>query len=583
MSRATRFASLVAAIAVAALACGGVEETSRRGRRGARNDEAPAAPAPAAPAPRRAGPEGTVTVNADGSFSPATMRVKPGDTVTFRLNDRGDSIVQAKGGAACVGVPWSPDVLAGPSPVAPSGIFSLGPFGNERGLRLVEGACRDRERGRTVEIGGRTLCASGDLGETLLDTWQHPEVTGVHVRMLWNQVEPARGRFDFAMLERELDRAVANGKLVSLSIKAGADGTPDWIFDHGVDRLKFRDGGIKAEGCGRPMELGDPTDAAYQKLWGELIDELGARIRSRADWYRALGYVRMGGVNLFSAEMRLPAKCIEGCEPCNTEVWAKAGYRPSKLLGFFDWQENRLAELFPGKSLSLQIIQAGFPRINEDGCWLVGDEPDAKTACLDGSVRRGADTLPRGADTTEQLIDRAIANLGPSVQIAHNGLGPGPTRGRCPTYQRHPARGPYTNAPDGCPNRWVLEAGARTRDQITGWQTNNEGGVGNLEELESALQNAWDNSDGVVVEVYEGLFLEAALGARKLPSGKTVGQWAELFHQRRKEMAGPKTPDPFPSTYSWTVPASAQGTITFFDPARCDPRAPKTGALVVER
>ena len=39
------------------------------------------------------------------------------------------------------------------------------------------------------------------------------------------------------------DKAVKNGKLYSLGIKAGQDGAPDWIFSHGVSALKLQDSG----------------------------------------------------------------------------------------------------------------------------------------------------------------------------------------------------------------------------------------------------------------------------------------------------------------------------------------------------
>lgn len=567
------WAALVVAAALG-VACG-------RGERRA----APGAPAPGAAAREKADDEGkgkgkgkgkgragaadaTVTVGADGSFSPAEVHVRAGDTVAFRLPDRRHSVVAARPGSPCAAAPWTPDTLAGPSPVGASGIFTIGPFEHEPGFEFVDGACRGK--GRKTTVGGRSLCPSGPLGATNPETWRSAESTGVHVRLVWNRVEPARGRFDWTALDRELDAAVAAGKLVSLSVKAGSEGTPDWVFSPELPRLHFQDLGSWGEGCGVPMDLADPTDPDFRGPWGELLDALGAHVRSRADWYRSVAYVRVGGANLFSAELRLPARCRDGCSVCNTEVWAKAGYRPSKLEAFAAWQEERLAKEFPGKSLSLQIIQAGFPRVSEQGCWLVGEDPKGRTRCLDGTTRAGDDGLPRGAEQTQALIDGALARYAPTVQIAHNGLSALPAGTRCPTFGQHPARGPYADAPEGCPNRWVLEAGSRSPHQITGFQTNDTFRVGDLAAVESALQNAWDNSDAVSVEIYEQLFLESAAGGRKLPSGRSFGDWAEKFHERRRAMTGPKTPDPFPETFRWTVPEdAAAGAVPVFDPYRC--------------
>ena len=543
MRLSPRLAALFSAAALTLLACG-------LGGGGGRSPAAPAAPAPAARV------DGSVTLNADGSFSPPVVRVKAGQSVTWQLGDRGASVVAGTPGAACpVAPPWSPNVLAGPSPLGPGGLYVLAPFADER---------------------------TGAPAATLPATWASPDITGVHVRLRWKDVEPARGRFDLSQLERDLDRAVASGKLVSLSINAGSDGTPDWIFQEGVERLHFRDAGSKSDKCGKPMDLGDPTDAAYRELWGELLEQVAARVRSRADWFRAIAYVRVGGANLFSNEARLPNRCTPGCDVCNTEVWAKAGYRPSKLVEFYDWQAGLLADRFPDKALSLMLIQAGFPRVNEQGCWLVGEDEAARTACADGTSRAGTDTLPGGTDTTEAIIERMLAKHGSRFQIEHNGLSPGPRGGRCPTYQQHPARGPYRGAPNGCPNKWVLQAGARAPDQLTGFQTNNEEGVGTPAELDSALQSAWDNSDAVAIEIYESMFTEASR-AGALPSGRTLADWDRLFRERRSERTSARMPEPFPRTFTWTVPRGmAPGKIHYFDPAACAPGSAKHGTIVID-
>src|SRR6185295_19913598 len=114
-------------------------------------------------------------------------------------------------------------------------------------------------------------------------------------------------------------------------------------------RLRFRDNGDDEESCGSVMYLGNPTEQAYEDLWNAMLTEVATFIKSRADWYRALAYTRVSGANLFSAENRLPDHCKPGCDICNTEVWARAGYTPSKLYGFYERQEDKLAEFFPGK------------------------------------------------------------------------------------------------------------------------------------------------------------------------------------------------------------------------------------------
>jgi hypothetical protein len=123
--------------------------------------------------------------------------------------------------------------------------------------------------------------------------------------------------------------------------------------------------------------LGNPTDEAYQKLWGNLLEQVATFVKSRADWYRALAYFKISGANLLSEENRLPKHCTPGCGVCNTEVWARAGYTPRKLYHFYNWQRQRIGELFPGKPMTYQLIQAGFPRVSDAGCWWIGPSDPA--------------------------------------------------------------------------------------------------------------------------------------------------------------------------------------------------------------
>jgi hypothetical protein len=59
-------------------------------------------------------------------------------------------------------------------------------------------------------------------------------------------------------------------------------------------------------------------------LLGDLT-ELARFLKSRADWYRALGYIRTSGADLFSHENRLPKNCVTGCpcDPCNQRYIVK--------------------------------------------------------------------------------------------------------------------------------------------------------------------------------------------------------------------------------------------------------------------
>jgi hypothetical protein len=62
-----------------------------------------------------------------------------------------------------------------------------------------------------------------------------------------------------------------------------------------------------------------------------------------------------------------------------------------------------------------------------------------------------------------------------------------------------------------------------------------------------------------------------------LPSRKTIAQWADDFHQRRRRDFT-SLGDPFPPTFRHVFTGVQPGTYTYFDPSTC-----RTGTVVVGR
>ena len=68
-----------------------------------------------------------VVVAADGTFAPASLRVRDGDTVEWTFADRRDAIVRGDScDAPAAYDPSLPNELTGPMPLAASGVFVLG-------------------------------------------------------------------------------------------------------------------------------------------------------------------------------------------------------------------------------------------------------------------------------------------------------------------------------------------------------------------------------------------------------------------------------------------------------------------------
>ncbi len=517
----------------------------------------------------------SVKVNPDGSFSPAVVTIASGDTVEWTLNGAGDSIIPVNWDGLSSGVcsavrPYSatdPNDFTGPMPLAVSGIFALSPI--DLGFAVVP-ASTTCPLGITpaAVAGSQMLCRGSQSGATMDVTWQDPGLAGVFIRLLWKDVQTAPGTadssFDFTVLDREVNKAVKNGKVYSLAIRAGDDGTPSWLFTNGVTPLQLQDSGDDTPDCGTRMTLGSPTEIAYQNRYFDLLRKVAAHIKSRADWYRALAYIKPSGANLLTHENRLPKRCTAGCI-CNTQLFAQDGYTPAGLYAFYQAQTNLLVSEFPNKTMVYALIQDGFPRVNNNG----GYETSSGTSSGGGS-------LPGNSEQTQTIIDNGQAAHGLLFAVAHNGL------------QTKKTDNCLSNINGlGCPNKWVLQEGLE--GQVTGWQTVNSDKVANAADTDSALQNALSNSQGVYVELYEERFWEATHQPNGIVnpsgSGRTMAQWATEFHNRRRALF-PTLGDPFPPIYRHTFTRTLSqptGNQTFYyiHGSKCGVGSAAPGAVVI--
>ena len=460
-----------------------------------------------------ANPVRVVTVLADGTLLPSTLDIYDGDTVEWQFANRGRTIipisVDSSGQPApAIATPYvstNANEFTGPMPRAASGIFTLSP---EEAPYLTQDS-----------------------------TWKSTNFTGVFIRARWDEVHLGPGVFNWAAIDKEIGKAVANGKVYNLGFKAGSRGTPQWIFDSQmtaspVARLDF---GFKE--AGKTIYLGSPADANFRRHYFDLLRAAAAHLRERNDFYRALAYIKVSGLNLFTHENRLPNDT-----PADLKTWAGSGhFTPTALFNFYAEQTALMAAEFPDKDMSYALIQDGFPAINELGEFT-------------GQAGPVTAPIPKSSDLTEAVLRQGRTNWFLRFAVQHNGLQTKPAF--CPGNGTHPVTvdPKFTYVGSGCPNRWVLAESAS--GQVTGYQ--DVAGITNVIDLEATFQNEWDNSDGVFLEVYEaiGLFGEA----QGLPSGLSIGRWSDRFHERRRTLFS-ALPDPFPLTHrhTFSLPGGVDG------------------------
>ncbi|NCG18257.1 MAG: hypothetical protein GWP91_04495 [Rhodobacterales bacterium] len=393
-------------------------------------------------------------------------------------------------------------------------------------------------------------------------TWSAPGITGVFIRLRWNQVQTGPGQYDWSILDREVQRAVDAGKQYSIGVKAGKKGTPDWIFTSGgVERLRFQDWGSSATldckkkpCCGYHLDLGSPSDDEYRKQYFGMLDALGSHLQEDASWFRALAMVKPSGMNFLTHENRLPKRCEPGCL-CNTEVWAKADnpYTPEALTSFYEAQFNVIEKAFPGKTISYMLIQAGFPLVRDENNYLGG----------------GTHNLPKGTSQTEDIIAMGHAQHTALFAVQHNGLGPGPRNANPADSPCAKGKKPL-DSDEHCPSPWVLRNGKR--GMVTGFQTVNGARCGDSPTLDRTLLNLEENSNGVFIEVYEQRTWEATAQGGALDSKgskRSLEAWNTMLHHR----AGTS------NTYEFTFDGSDK-EVSFVSAARCSDE-PSVGTIKV--
>lgn len=375
---------------------------------------------------------------------------------------------------------------------------------------------------------------------------------------------------------------------------------------------------------------------------------MAAHVASDSRWFQSLAHVKISGANLFSSEARLPKRCYDGddvdifldtvgADPClcNTKIWADAGYVPEGLYRYYRVVGNTIYNAFhQRKSMGYQLIQSGFPRV-EGRTNFVGDTMTDQAGNLLGPAGSVTKDDPGDSIQTEKILEegrtgRFVDPFGAGVDAVagklfvpqHSGLGrlpnddpPAPDQTDRFCSQAVPVDTELKRAifpiaigeagdkdTPGCPNRWAVDEGTLFR-QVTGFQTNNEKGVGSSIDLESALWNLTLNSNAVFLEIYEERLweiqhtlgvgkdakaLDAARTNAGSPYSRNLSDWSEDLHKRRRMLVDPANPhlqDPFPTTYAHTFSKvlAAPQTYYFINPSKCSksPLASRVGKITV--
>jgi hypothetical protein len=244
------------------------------------------------------------------------------------------------------------------------------------------GAARAQPGGwRGVYVAGAPLNGPGAL---LPDAAYRGPAGGVYLRLVWAQLEPAPGRYDWRLLDRELARARRANRRVSLSVIAGGR-APPWLSGAGVRVVEVMAarGGRARRACG-PIAVPVPWDAGYQRAYARLMAAVATRVRAGGAW-DAVRIVKLTGIGRVTEELRLPITTPAGAE-CGGDPsgqWRAAGYTADRAVAAWQGLADAAARAFPGKLLAQDVLDRNdFPAARGPG-----DDPSVKRRIVAAGVR----------------------------------------------------------------------------------------------------------------------------------------------------------------------------------------------------
>ena len=204
--------------------------------------------------------------------------------------------------------------------------------------------------------------------------YSNPNINGVMVDGLWNQIEPSPGVFDWSVVDQEITQAVANNKKIAINVTAGAY-APSWLYEapYNVPHDTFLWGNHDGvNGPCEPYVLPAPWDSQYEQAWASMMSAYAQHLQSIPGAYAATTRVRLTGINTLTDELHLAF-----CSNSNgLALWQALGYTPDKLLAAAKVLMSATSAAFPDKILSLSIIEAGgLPLINDAGQVVTTSDP----------------------------------------------------------------------------------------------------------------------------------------------------------------------------------------------------------------
>jgi Peptidase M10 serralysin C terminal/Beta-galactosidase len=232
-------------------------------------------------------------------------------------------------------------------------------------------------------------------------------VKGVSLNLVWGTIEPERGVYDWATLDREVLRAVATGKEISLAVIPARQDTPGWLFDEGAQKFNFdtaQHGSPQYGGApSQAISIAAPWDPIYQAEYANMMNALAQHLHSIPGAYEAVSVVKITGVSENTQELKLPSQ-VDGDY---NAVWQGAGYTPEKVIDAWKAFADATSNAFADKIMALAVCNKNaFPLIDNNGHVVT-----TKSASY--------------VDVTKAIVSAGVEMFGDKFMVMWGGLGDG--------------------------------------------------------------------------------------------------------------------------------------------------------------
>ena len=171
--------------------------------------------------------------------------------------------------------------------------------------------------------------------------YANASITGVALRVNWQDVEPSANQFNWQMIDDVFTQAAASHKFVVLCLVPGFE-TPSWALQ-GVATATFaRQYGPRV---GEMEDLPMPWDQTYLSRWFAFLQAVADRYGSNPGFRM----ISADGPTSVSEEMTLPRTASDIAR------WISLGYTPDKYMSAWGTVFQEYAQIFPRQYISLSL------------------------------------------------------------------------------------------------------------------------------------------------------------------------------------------------------------------------------------